>query len=103
MSFVVTQPEMLTSAAGELADAGSMMASRNASTAPAITEVSPAAADQVSRLTAAHFAVYGQCYRQLSVQAEAVLERFTAIMRGNADAYALTEAGNAFGTAMLAD
>ena len=59
MSFVTTQPEALTTAAGALQGLGSGMAAKNAAAAAPTTGVVPAAADEVSALTAAQFAAHG--------------------------------------------
>ena len=56
MSFVSTQPEALTAAAGTLQGIGSSMSAQNAAVAAPTTGVVPAAADEVSALTAAQFA-----------------------------------------------
>ncbi|GFG73807.1 PE family protein [Mycobacterium botniense] len=94
MAFVVTQPETLAGAAGDLARIGSAVATMNEATWAPITGVVPPAADQVSVLTALEFAAYGQLYRMLSVQAEQVLDAFVATLRDSAGSYALTEAAN---------
>ena len=59
MSFVTTQPEMLSFAAGDLQSIGSAMAAGNTAAAAPTTGVVPAAADEVSALTAAQFAAHG--------------------------------------------
>jgi hypothetical protein len=56
MSFVSTQPEALTAAAGTLQGIGSSMSAQNAAAAAPKTGMVPAAADDVSALTAAQFA-----------------------------------------------
>ena len=48
MSFVSTQPEALTAAAGSLQGIGSAMSAQNAAVAAPTTGVVPAAADEVS-------------------------------------------------------
>jgi len=53
MSFVTTQPEMLAAAVAHLQSIGSAMSVQNAAAAAPITGVVPAAADEVSALTAA--------------------------------------------------
>ena len=58
MSFVTTQPELLTLAAGNLQSIGSAMTAGNAAAAAPTTGVVPAAADEVSALTAAQFAAH---------------------------------------------
>lgn len=63
MSFVTTQPELLASAAGNLQGIGSVMTAGNTAAAAPTTGVVPAAADEVSALTAAHFAAHGVLYQ----------------------------------------
>ena len=58
MSFVSTQPEDLTAAAGNLQRIGSAVTAQNAAAAAPTTGVMPAAADEVSALTAAQFAAH---------------------------------------------
>ena len=55
MTFVTTQPEMLTAAAGQLQGIGAVMTAQNAAAAAPTTGVVPAAADEVSALTATQF------------------------------------------------
>jgi hypothetical protein len=95
MSFVTTQPEMLASAAGELQGIGSAMAAHNAAVAAPTTGVVPAAADEVSALTAAQFAAHAQMYQAISAQAAAIHEMFTTTWATSAGSYAATEAANA--------
>ncbi|MBS9534655.1 PE family protein [Mycobacterium sp. M1] len=94
MSFVTTQPELMAAAAGNLAGIGSTVAARDTAAAASITAVLPAAADQVSVLTAAQFAAYGHLYQTLSAQADTILELFTSALRGAAGSYAMTEDAN---------
>ena len=63
MSFVTTQPEALTTAAGNLQGIGSTLAARNAAAAAPTTGVIPAAADEVSALTATQFAAHAAMYQ----------------------------------------
>jgi len=56
MSFVTTQPEMLSMAAGDLASIGSAFTAQNAAAVAPTTGLVPAAADEVSAVTAAQFA-----------------------------------------------
>jgi len=94
MSFVVTQPESLAAAAGDLHAVGSAMAAANALAATPTTGVVPAAADEVSALTAAQFAMHAQMYQGVGAQAEAVHEVFTTTLAMSAGSYAATEAAN---------
>jgi tRNA G26 N,N-dimethylase Trm1 len=95
MTFVTTQPEMLTSAAGELQGVGTAIAAQNAAAAAPTTGVIPAAADEVSALTAAQFANHAQMYQAVSAQAAAMHEMFVRILSASAGSYATTEAANA--------
>ena len=95
MSFVTTQPEMLASAAGDLQNVGAAVAAGNAAAAAPTTGVIPAAADEVSALTAAQFAAHAALYQQISAQATAIHELFVHTLGASAGSYAATEAANA--------
>jgi tRNA G26 N,N-dimethylase Trm1 len=95
MTFVTTQPEMLTSAAGQLQGVGTAIAAQNAAIAAPTTGVLPAAADEVSALTAAQFAAHAQTYQAVSAQAAAMHEMFVRVLSASAGSYATTEAANA--------
>ena len=95
MSFVTAQPEMLTAAAGNLAAIGSALSAQNVAAAAPTGGIIPAAADEVSALTAAQFAVHAHMYQAVSAQAEAIHEMFVAALRSGADSYTVTEAANA--------
>jgi PE family len=93
MSFVVTQPESLAAAARVLHGVGSAIAAHNA--AAATPRAVPAAADDVSALTATQFAMHAQMYQHLSAQSAAVHQVFTTTLAIGAGSYAATEAANA--------
>ncbi|MGH3556571.1 PE family protein [Mycobacterium sp.] len=95
MSFVTTHPEMLASAAGELQSIGSAVAAGNTAAAAPTTGVIPAAADEVSGLTAAQFAAHAVLYQTLSAQASTIHELFVNTLGTSAGSYAATEAANA--------
>ena len=95
MSFVTALPAMLASAAGELHSIGSAVAAGNTAAAAPTTGVVPAAADEVSALTAAHFAAHGALYQELSAQATAIHELFVSALGTSAASYAAAEAANA--------
>ena len=95
MSFVTTQPEMLSSAAGQLQGVGAAIAAQNAAVAAPTTGVIPAAADEVSALTAAQFAAHAQTYQAVSAQAAAMHDMFVRVLSASAGSYATTEAANA--------
>ena len=95
MSFVTTQPEMLGSAAGSLQAIGSAMSANNSSAAGPTTGVIPAAADEVSALTATQFAMHAAMYQAISAEAAAIHQRFVATLSTSAASYAGVEAANA--------
>jgi PE family len=95
VAFVTTQPEALTAAAGSLQGIGSGVAAQNAAAAGPTTGVVPAAADEVSALTAAQFAAHAEMYQSVSAQAAAIHEMFVNTLGTSAGSYAATEAANA--------
>jgi hypothetical protein len=95
MSFVSTQPTELSAAAENLQSIGSAMTAQNAAVAAPTTGVLPAAADEVSALTAAQFASHAQMYQAISAQAAAIHEMFVNTLGASAGSYAVTEAANA--------
>ena len=95
MSFVTTQPDALTAAASTLQGLGSALSAQNTAAAAPTTGVVPAAADEVSALTAAQFAVHAQLYQAISAQAAAIHEAFVNTLGVSAGSYAATEAANA--------
>jgi hypothetical protein len=95
MTFVTTQPEMIATAAGELAGVGSAIAVQNAAAVGPTMGVAPAAADEVSALTAAQFASHAAMYQAVSAHAAVVHQLVGDALRTGADSYAVTEAANA--------
>jgi hypothetical protein len=95
MSFLITQPQMLTRAARDLQAIGSALSARNAAASAPTTGVVPAGADEVSALTAAQFAAHAQIYQAVSAQAAAVHDMFVGTLAASADSYADAEAANA--------
>jgi len=95
VSFVTTQPDTLMTLAGNLQGIGSAMIAANGEAAASTTGVVPAAADEVSALTATQFAAQAQMYRAGSAQAAAIHEVFVNTLGTSAGSYASTEAANA--------
>ena len=95
MSFLITEPAAITAAAGGLADIGSAVSAQNAVVAGPTTGLSPAAADEVSALTASAFAAHGLLYQEISGQAATIHQLFVATLEASAGSYAATEAANA--------
>jgi PE family len=95
MSFVTTQPEMLSSAAGQLAGIGSELKAQNTAAAAPTTAVVPAAADEVSALAAAQFTSHAGIYQAISAHATAIHDLFVSVLGASAESYATAEAANA--------
>jgi hypothetical protein len=95
VSFVTTQPEVLSGAASSLSGIGDAMVAHNTAAAAPTTGLAPAASDIVSATTAAQFGQQGLAYQQLAAQAAEVHEQLVATLRSGAGAYALAEAANA--------
>jgi hypothetical protein len=95
MPFVTVQPEILAAAAGNLQDIGAGVSAQSAVACAPTTGVVPAAADEVSALTAARFNAHAQTYQTLGAQAALIHESFVATLAASADSYAATEAANA--------
>jgi hypothetical protein len=95
MSFVTALPARLESAAVDLQNIRSAVAAGNTAAAAPTTGVVPAAADEVSALTAAHFAAHGVLCQELGAQASSIHELFVSTLATSAGSYAATEAANA--------
>jgi hypothetical protein len=95
MSFVSTQPEALTAAAGSLQGIGPAMSAQNAAAAAPTTGVVLVAADEVSALTAAQFAPHAQMYQAVSAESAAIREMSVNSLGTGAGSHAATEAANA--------
>ncbi|MCA2306376.1 PE family protein [Mycobacterium intracellulare] len=95
MFSVTVDPQVLAAAADNLRGIGSAMSAENAAAAVPTTGVVPAAADEVSALTALQFAAHAQMYQAVSAQAAAIHEMFASTLGVSADSYAVTEAANA--------
>lgn len=94
MSFVTTQPEALVASAGTLQGVGHAVGTVSAAVAGPTTAIVPAAADEVSALTATQFAAHGHLYQAVSAQAAAIHQMFVETLQVSAGSYAATEAAN---------
>jgi hypothetical protein len=74
------------------------MNAQNAAAAAPTTGVVPAAADEVSALTAAQFAAHAGIYQTVSAQAAAIHAMFANTLDISAGSYLATEAANAIAT-----
>jgi hypothetical protein len=73
MSFVFAVPDVVSTAATDLASIGTTLTQANSAAAAQTTEVLAAGADEVSAAVAAFFGAHAQGYQALSAQAR----RFT--------------------------
>jgi triacylglycerol lipase len=95
MSFLVAAPEMLASAAADVAGIGSSLSAANAAAATPTTAVMTAAADEVSAAITSVFSRHAQQFQALSAQAAAFHDQFVQTLNSGAGSYASTEAANA--------
>lgn len=94
MSFVVAIPEMVQSAAQDLARVGSSLAEATATVAAPTTGIIAAAEDEVSAAIASLFGDFGQQYQALSAQAQAFHGQFVNLVNASAGAYVSAEVAN---------
>jgi PE-PPE domain/PE family len=93
MSYVMTQPQMLATAAADVAGIGSTISEANAAAAGRTTGVMTAAADEVSEAIAAAFSQYGQGYQAAMTNAAAMVNgEFAQALAAASSAYAGAEA-----------
>jgi hypothetical protein len=95
VSFVVTTPDSVTAAAGNLAGIGSTLEAATAAAASPTTSVATAAADEVSIAISQLFGGYGQEFQTVSAQAAAFHNEFVNLLDGAAAAYLSTDIANA--------
>jgi hypothetical protein len=94
MSFVIAAPELMTSAATDLATIGSDVSAAHMAAAAPTLSVLPAAADEVSAAIAAVFSAHGQGFQALGAQAAAFHEQFVQAVTAGAGSYVGAEAAN---------
>ena len=94
MSFVMAAPEMLASAAADVAGIGSSLSAANAAAAAPTTAVMAAAGDEVSAAITSVFSRHAQQFQALSAQAAAFHDRLVQTLNSGAGSYASTEAAN---------
>jgi hypothetical protein len=92
MSFLIAAPQLLESAATDLANIGGMIGDANSAAAAATIGVLPAGADEVSATISGLFAAHGQAYRALSTQAALFHRQFVQMLNAGAGNYAVAEA-----------
>ena len=92
MSNLITAPEMMTSAATDLATIDSNLSAAHTAAAAQTTGLLAAADDEVSTAIAALFSAHGQGFHRLSAQAAAFHNQFVQALNVGADSYASAEA-----------
>ncbi len=99
MAFVNTQPAALAAAASQLEGIANSFTSESTAAATSTTDVTPAAADEVSILQAGVFSTYGQLYQSVSAQAQAIQQQFNQLLNQSSGSYQETESANQAGAA----
>jgi hypothetical protein len=95
MSYVIADPEMMTSAATDLAAIGSNVDAARMVAATRTTSVIPAAADEVSASIAHLFSQHAANYQAVAAQAAAFSDQFVQHLKTGASFYAGAEAAAA--------
>src|SRR6516162_4845428 len=92
MSYVIAAPEMMTSAAADLAAIGSNVNAAHMVAAARTTSVIPAAADEVSASIAHLFSQHAANYQAQAAQAAAFNDQFVQHLTAGAFSYGSVEA-----------
>lgn len=95
MSFVLVFPNVLGTAATDLAGIGWALSAANAAAASHTTTLLTAAEDEVSAAIAAVFSAHAQGYQALSARAAAFHSELVQSLTASAGAYAAAEAAAA--------
>ena len=94
MSYVIAAPEMIASAASDVANIGSTLNAANAAAVAPTVAVLPAAADEVSASIANLFSAHAADYQALARRAAAFHEQFMQNLTAGAGSYVGAEAAN---------
>ena len=92
MTYVLTRPQAMATAAANVAGIGSALKEANVTAAGPTTRVLAAAADEVSAAAATLFSSYARGYQALTKQAAAFHDEFAQVLAAAGHAYAETEA-----------
>jgi hypothetical protein len=92
MTYVLTQPQAMATAAANVSGIGSALKEANLTAAGPTTGVLAAAADEVSAAAATLFSSYARGYQRLSKQAAAFHDEFAQVLAAAGYSYAETEA-----------
>jgi PE family len=94
MSYVIAAPEIMTTAATDLATIGSALTAAKAAAAAPTTGVLAAAEDEVSEAIAAVFSAHGQGFQVMGAQAAAFHDQFMQAVTAGARSYVSADAAN---------
>jgi hypothetical protein len=94
MSYVIAAPEMMTSAATDLATIGSTLNAANAAATALTTGIVAAAEDEVSAAIASFFGSYAEDFHALRAQATQFHAQFVHALSSAGPGYAAAEASN---------
>src|ERR1700741_2510969 len=92
MTYLTAQPQLLATAAADVAEISSAISTAKAAAAGPTTGLVAAAQDEVSAITASLFGAYGQEYQALLQRAAAFHDQFVAALSASGNAYAGAEA-----------
>ncbi|WP_082958331.1 PE domain-containing protein [Mycobacterium alsense] len=92
MSFVITAPDFIATAASDLANLGSALSAANAAATARTTAVVAAGADEVSAAVAAMFSQHAEQFQALNARAAAFHAGFAQALAGASGSYAAAEA-----------
>ena len=95
MSYVVAAPELLATAASDMAGIGSSLSQAHSAAAASTTSLVAAAEDEVSTAIAALFSDHGQAFQALGAQTSSFHSQFVQALHSAQGAYAAAEAANA--------
>ncbi|WP_276013647.1 PE family protein, partial [Mycobacterium conspicuum] len=99
MSFLITQPDLVSVAATELANIDSTLGQATSASAARTMQLVAAGADEVSAAVAAAFGSHALDFHAVGAQAAAVHRQFVQALNAAAAEYAAAEAANAAATA----
>lgn len=91
MSYLIAVPDMMTTAAADLAAIGSDLSAARTTAAGSTVAVTPAAADEVSASVAQLFSSYAGDYHALAGQASVFHDQFTQNLKAGTGSYASAE------------
>jgi len=94
MPSLIAHPQLMATAAADLAEIRSAIGATDSAAAGPTTGLVAAAQDEVSAAAAALFSLYGKEYQALLKQAAAFHEEFAAALAAAGNAYARAEAAN---------